>query len=115
MNNKLYLDNIKIPEDEEFIVVRSYEEAIAFIKRNGIPSFISFNHYLGCNEEGNTLPSGYDFAKWLVEMDIKKLYLFPSDFKFNVHSACAISRNNIRGLLNNYLLFNTNIYHKDIN
>lgn len=88
MNNKLYLDEIKIPEEEGFIVARSYEE-------------------------DNTLPSGYDFAKCLVEMDIKKLFLFPSDFMFNVHSVCTISSNNIRGLLNNYLLFNTDVYHKD--
>ncbi len=44
---KLYLDDIRDLPDSSYTLVRSYEEDIAFIKANGIPSFISFDHDLG--------------------------------------------------------------------
>jgi len=46
------------------------EEAVGFVSQNGAPDFISFDHDLGIDKTGNLLPSGYDFAKWLVESDI---------------------------------------------
>lgn len=102
---RLYLDDIRTPKNKDYIIVRNYEEAIEFIKQNGIPDFISFDHDLGCDERGNVLKSGHDFAKWLVEMDIEDKYKFPEDFSFNVHSANPIGRNNIEAILNNYLQF----------
>lgn len=102
---KLYLDDLRIPQDNYDVIVRSYEEAIDFVNKNCIPSYISFDHDLGCDEKGEVLKSGYDFAKWLVEMDMENIYKFPNDFKFNVHSANPIGRNNIQSILNNYLIF----------
>lgn len=104
-NIKLYLDDIREPVSNDFIVVRSYDEAIKFVKKNGIPIFISFDHDLGCDEKGKILESGYDFAKWLVEMDMENIYKFPNDFTFGIHSANPIGRNNINAILNNYLIF----------
>ena len=54
---------------------------------------------------GNILKSGYDFAKWLVDMDIENIYKFPDNFNFDIHSANPIGKNNIKAILNNYLLF----------
>ena len=102
---RLYLDDIRSPKDDFDVIVRSYDEAIDFVNKNGIPNYISFDHDLGCNENGEILRSGYDFAKWLVSMDIENNYKFPDDFKFNVHSANPIGRNNIQSILNNYLQF----------
>ena len=39
---------------------------LTFVKNNGIPNFISFDHDLGSDNMGNILKDGYDFAKWLV-------------------------------------------------
>ena len=100
---KLYLDDIRTPKDDDFIIVRSFQEAVKFVQKNGIPNYISFDHDLGCDEFNNIYPSGYDFAKWLIEMDLDNLYKFPEDFKFNVHSANPIGKANIEGILNNYL------------
>ena len=100
---KLYLDDIRTPKSDDFIIVRSFEEAIKFVQKNGIPNYISFDHDLGCDDLGNIYPSGYDFAKWLIEMDLDNLYKFPKDFKFNVHSANPIGKKNIDGILNKYL------------
>ena len=63
----MFLDDIRVPIENYDIVVRSYDEAIELVKQNGIPTFISFDHDLGCDEIGNILKSGYDFAKWLVD------------------------------------------------
>ncbi len=100
---KLYLDDIRTPKDDDFIIVRSFQEAIKFVQENGIPNYISFDHDLGCDDLNNIYPSGYDFAKWLIEMNLDNLYKFPEDFKFNVHSANPIGKANIEGILNNYL------------
>jgi hypothetical protein len=100
---KLYLDDIRTPKNDDFIIVRSFQEAIKFVQENGIPNYISFDHDLGCDDSDNIYPSGYDFAKWLIEMDLDNLYKFPEDFKFNVHSANPIGKRNIEGILNKYL------------
>ena len=60
---KLYLDDVRDLPDDSFTLVRSYEEAVLFVKDNGIPPFISFDHDLGVDENENLLPTGYDFAK----------------------------------------------------
>lgn len=102
---RLYLDDIREPKTSFDAIVRNYDEAVAFVKKNGIPSYISFDHDLGCDEHMQPLKSGYDFAKWLVDMDIEDKYKFPEGFDFNVHSANPIGRNNIESILYNYLEF----------
>lgn len=102
---RMFLDDIREPKNNYDVIVRNYDEAINFVKQKGIPSFISFDHDLGCDEKGKVLKSGYDFAKWLVDMDIENIYKFPNNFSFEVHSANPIGRNNINSILNNYLLF----------
>ena len=37
---KLYLDDVRDLPDESFLLARSYEEAVLFVKENGIPTFI---------------------------------------------------------------------------
>ncbi|WP_157279214.1 cyclic-phosphate processing receiver domain-containing protein [Aliarcobacter butzleri] len=101
----MFLDDIRTPKEKFDVITRSYDEAVNFVKENGIPNFISFDHDLGCDDKGNILKSGYDFAKWLVEQSLNEVLEFPKDFTFQVHSANPIGRNNINSILNNYLLF----------
>ena len=100
---KLYLDDVRDLPDESFLLARSYEEAVLFVKENGIPPFISFDHDLGVDENEKLLPTGFDFTKWLVEMDMDNIYKFPENFSVNVHSANPVGKANIEGYLNNYL------------
>ncbi len=102
---KLYLDDIRTPQDDSFEIVRSYDEAVAYVKEHGIPHYISFDHDLGVDAHHKVLPSGYDFARWLVEMDMDGVYSIPVDFSFYVHSANPIGKANIESYLNNYLAF----------
>jgi hypothetical protein len=102
----LFLDDIRTIEmvygkrkDDDFDIVRNAEDFIAYIKKNGLPEFISFDNDLGLDENGNIAPDGYTAAKWLVYesgLDLRNL-------KFSVHSANPVASEQIRGLLNNYI------------
>ncbi|TGE21282.1 hypothetical protein E5K00_13390 [Hymenobacter aquaticus] len=100
---KLYLDDIRNPKGEGWVVVRSFEEFVATIEALGLPEEISFDHDLGWDQEQNCeLKSGYDCAKWLVEQDL-------AIENFNVHSANPVGAENIRSLLQNFLKFKQNL------
>lgn len=121
---KLFLDDIRTPGDVTWVsidpgpwvVVRSYNEAVAWVKEYGFPTVVSFDHDLGYEEFTTTESglvvvtnateekSGFDFAKWLVELDLDT-YTMPANFKFTVHSKNPEGEKNIRGLLNGYLDF----------
>ncbi|MBZ9631628.1 hypothetical protein LB465_12630 [Salegentibacter sp. LM13S] len=105
---KLFLDDLRTvdmvydySQISEFEVVRSYVEFVAYIQKNGLPDFISFDNDLGLNELGEVAPDGYAAAKWLVYesgLDLREL-------QFKVHSANPVATDQIRGLLNNYIKF----------
>ncbi len=85
--------------ESEFDIVRTYEDFVTYIKRNGIPELISFDNDLGLDKDGEVAPDGYAAAKWLVYesgLDLKNL-------KFNVHSANPVASKQIEGLLTNYI------------
>jgi hypothetical protein len=108
MMKKLFLDDLRTVDMvydhtciSEFAVVRSYDEFVAYIQKNGLPALISFDNDLGLNEAGEIAPDGYAAAKWLVYesgLDLRNL-------KFKVHSANPVAAEQIRGLLNNYINF----------
>jgi hypothetical protein len=100
---KLYIDDIRMPIDKTFTIARTVAEAKTLIRQHGVPAFISFDHDLGIDESGNLLPTGYDFAKWIVEMDMDGIITVPSHFSFAVHSQNPVGAENIKSYLNNYL------------
>lgn len=103
---KLFLDDIRTvdmvypPEQvPEFDLVRSYDAFVSYIKKKGLPEFISFDNDLGLDRENKLAPDGYAAAKWLVYesgLDLR-------DLQFHVHSANPVAAEQIRGLLNNYI------------
>jgi len=105
MDKKLYLDDIRVPQTDDFVVVRSFDEAVKYIQKFGIPNYISFDHDLGCDQNGTVLKTGYDFAKFLIDCDLDNTVIFPNNFVFNVHSANPIGKQNIENILNSYLKF----------
>lgn len=103
--DKLYIDDIRDPHEDDFIVVRSYAEAVGYLRKNGCPQYISFDHDLGSNDGLD----GIDIVKWIVNTDLNRDGTFiPQDFKYNVHSANPVGVANIEGLLNNYLEHRSN-------
>lgn len=88
-------------KDSEFVIVRSFDEFISVIKINGLPQFISFDHDLGLDKNGNIAPDGYECAKWLVYKagyDLRNL-------KYFVHSANPVAKMQINSLLENCIAF----------
>lgn len=113
----LYLDDVRIPTEGDWQLVRNYDEFVAHIKMNGLESYelISLDHDLG---EGamieyytNVKPNyeldykripektGMDCARWLVAEAMTKNIPLPTIY---VHSANPIGAANIIGYINNY-------------
>lgn len=88
MNLKLYiyLDDLRIPKESEWTIVRNYQEFVAVIKEHGLENIdtISLDHDLGpiaMSEYFNNVSpnyvldynnlidekTGYDCAKWIVD------------------------------------------------
>jgi len=116
--NYLFLDDERNPGDVTWIliggvghsnvdwkIVRSYDEAIAWVTEHGFPDVISFDHDLGLMHYANDYSdekTGYHFAKWLVEYDMDTNSI-PNNFAFTVHSKNPTGAENISKLLNNYI------------
>ena len=120
----LFLDDIRNPQtNRNWKIARTVEEAKSLIKQFGFPEYASLDHDLGFigkhdeqvpnhlvdirivkpEELVDTEPSGYEFAKWIVEEDMNGTISIPPTFEFNVHSANPIGAKNIYNLLHDYL------------
>lgn len=106
MSYKLFLDDIRdVPmvyknlTNEDFDIVRNFNDFKQTIIEKGLPELISFDNDLGLDENGNVAEDGYAAAKLLVYksgLDLRNL-------KFNVHSANPVAAQQIQGLLDNYI------------
>lgn len=106
MSYKLFLDDLRdVPmvyknlTDDDFVIVRNFDDFKKVISENGLPELISFDNDLGLDENNNVAEDGYACAKWLVyesELDLR-------DLKFNVHSANPVASVQIQSLLDNYI------------
>ena len=94
---RLYLDDIREPQREDWIVVRTPEEFRQIIlEKECLPEAISLDHDLG---EG--LESGYDIMKWLVDLALDH-ELPLADVDLGSHSANVVGRKNIMGLFKSW-------------
>jgi len=110
----LFLDDERMPKDVTWtsiglgpwVIVRSYEEFRDHIKKNGIPSRVSFDHdladahYQACftgSHDYGPEKTGYDAAKWLV-LHCSGRYVFP---EYTIHSMNPIGRENIDRFIQN--------------
>jgi hypothetical protein len=121
INNRLrlYLDDIRTPVDDDWIVVRNYDEFVAQLKLNGLGNFevISLDHDLGegamveyyTNVKNNYVldynnieeRTGMDCCRYLVSESMNEKIPLPQIY---VHSANPIGSANMMGYINNYLM-----------
>ena len=103
----LFIDDEREPPFKDgkiWMVVRTMEQAQEIIAEHGCPMFISFDHDLGY-EGSKLLPTGLDFAKWLIDQDLDQGgRFFPSGFWFFVHSMNPVGARNIADLMFRYLM-----------
>ena len=120
INNRLrlYLDDIRTPVDDDWIVVRNYDEFVAQLKLNGLGNFevISLDHDLGegamveyyTNVKNNYMldynnieeRTGMDCCRYLVSESMNEKIPLPQIY---IHSANPIGSANMMGYINNYL------------
>ncbi len=114
----IYLDDLRTPIDDNWIICRNYDEFVDKVKEIGIENIdtISLDHDLGetaireyfKNVTTNYIldydniheKTGYDCAKWLVEQSINNDIHLPLIL---THSANPIGSANIMGYINNFL------------
>lgn len=94
MMTYLFIDDERQPGSDIWVVVKTYDEFVQYIKDHGMPDHISFDHDLG---EGKT---GYDCAKYIVENQLRLK-------GWQVHSMNPVGRDNINKLLDRYLIKQT--------
>lgn len=106
MSYKLFRDDLRTVQmvfpdrqENEFVVVRSYEAFVDTISTLGLPTFICFDNDLEEDEAGQVAPDGYAAAKWLVYESGLDL----TELDFQVHSANPVAKTHIEGLLRNYI------------
>jgi hypothetical protein len=122
---KLFLDDIRQPKDACYIVlnpalyweddwqiVKNYPEFCEWIKRNGLPKIVSFDHDLAdvhyevdfndwndmTADQLGVEETGLDCAKWMVEYCLDNGFKLP---EYHVHSANPAGKKNIQGYLDN--------------
>lgn len=116
---RLYLDDVRTPKDDSWVVVRNYDEFVYQINFHGLDSFevISLDHDLGedamveyyTNVKNNFKldydnikeKTGYDCCRFLVDISMTKKIPLPQIY---VHSANPIGSANMMGYINNYLM-----------
>ncbi len=131
---KIYLDDMRTPVDDNWVVVRNYDEFVSKVTEIGLEkiSLISLDHDLGDSAMGEyfknvainykldyeniTEKTGYDCCKWLVnhfyDKNPKRLNMnrfdkksYPIKFpEVVVHSANPIGSGNMMGYINNFLM-----------
>jgi hypothetical protein len=85
-----------IGRDVEIHWVKNYQEFIDWITENDLPDGVCFDHDLG--EE----KTGYDCTKWLVDFCLDRNIQLPP---YNIQSGNTCGKENINGLLKNYIMF----------
>lgn len=99
MKRKLFLDDVRMPEDDSWDIVRSYNEFVDYIMEHGIPDVISFDHDLAdfMYEEEKT---GYDCAKFLAIYAMDNNHMEYIDCR--VHSQNPVGKANIEKFMHNF-------------
>jgi len=99
MSWKLFLDDERVPETDDFEVAPSFNEAVKLVKKLGFPAFVAFDFSLKYSEK-----SGLDFARWLIRRDrLSNGTLMPADFAFVCHSSDPNGKVQIERLMSGYL------------
>ena len=91
LRNKQFYDNLMLKNNLVFVWVKNFYQFVQYIKKNGVPQFVSFDHDLnnrkggeGVSDFEKTVNNGLNCAKWLIDYCEKTKSALP---KFYVHSA----------------------------
>ena len=88
---KLFIDDLRMPASADWTIVRSSQEAIDWLTKNGMPDMISFDHDLGGNDTAITI------INWIIDGLLDGRLSLQDDFTYTVHSANPVGKENIIG------------------
>lgn len=97
MTYKLFVDDIRDPITNDWIIARSSSEAITIVAENSVPEYISFDHDLGGDD------TSIVFINWLTEQLLDCKLQLPDNFDYSVHSQNPIGKNNIIGKMDSLI------------
>jgi hypothetical protein len=98
MRYRLFIDDIRDPVDPDWRIARTSADAIAMLEDLGCPIEISFDHDLGGDDTAMFV------VRRLIDLDLDAAGTFiRPDFSYSIHSANPVGRENIKGLLGQYL------------
>lgn len=91
MTYKLFIDDLRDPVLNNWVIARSSVEAIKIVTERGCPKEIAFDHDLGGDD------TVLNFLKYFENALLDKSITMPDTFIFSVHSANPIGRARISG------------------
>jgi hypothetical protein len=97
---RLFLDDERFPpgDGDGWAIVRSFEEACAWVEAEGFPDFVSFDNDLGPGQR-----EGWEFAQWLIERDLDTGCM-PDGFSYYAHSRNPVRQTDIGARLDRYMV-----------
>ena len=93
MTYKMFLDDERFPPNDgtDWVIIRNSTDAINYVRFQGIPKFISFDHDLGGDDTSR------NFIHWLIDYMLETEETFKGrEFGFYVHSQNPIGAKWIR-------------------
>lgn len=119
----LFLDDVRIPKNVtlydnnpiynelNWVIVRSHDELVDYILKNGIPNLISFDHDLAdyhysyqdnidYNEVNKYEKTGYESLKWVCYYTLDNNLKLP---KMLFHTANSVGKKNMIGFYKNFI------------
>ena len=98
MTYKLFLDDLRAPPDQTWVVVRTVRAAIEYVETYGLPLEMSLDHDLGGTEDAPVLLH-YLVDQWLDYDKFEGL----TQVKVQVHSANPVGARNLLGYWSSFV------------
>ena len=89
MSYKLFIDDLRFPVTDDWVVARQSGDAINIVQQNGFPQEISFDHDLGYDD------TSIRFLNWIAEALMDGKLTIPENFTYSVHSQNPVGAKNI--------------------
>lgn len=99
MSYRLFIDDLRMPAEDDFVIVRNSKEAMDYVINHGCPDFISFDHDLGGDD------TAIVFLNQFIDHVLDGKTVIPDDFSYFVHSANPVGAENISSKMDGFLKF----------
>lgn len=99
MTYKLFLDDLRAPPNETWVVARTVQSAYEYINTYGLPREMSLDHDLGGAEDAPAL------LRRLISDYLDGRFLNLKKVSVSVHSANPVGRQNLEGIWKSFIEF----------